>query len=164
MENHFSKKRNEWLVTLSRFIAEGFLAGRSPFIPGTMGTLPGILLWVVIPDGLFYWTVWCTLFLASLRGIKEIVKRSGHRDPPSVVIDEVLGFLLAGAFLGRDVKTGLSLFILFRIFDILKPWPASVVDKREGVFSIVLDDLIAGVYAHIAHVVIVARFIFPHGG
>lgn len=163
-KNDFPEKWKEGLVALSRCIAEGFLSGRSPLIPGTVGSLPGIVLWFLIPDGIFYWVVWCTLFVGSLRGIDEVVRETGHQDPPSVVIDEILGILLAGAFLPRDLKTGITIFILFRIFDILKPWPASVADKKEGSFYIILDDLIAGIYAHIAHVVIVAKFIFPHGG
>jgi len=73
----------------------------------------------------------------------------GRTDPSEVVIDEVAGFLVTMLLLPTSwVNMGLG-FVLFRFFDIAKPWPVRQAERLKGGFGIVVDDLLAGVYAHL---------------
>ena len=69
-------------------------------------------------------------------------------DPAVVTIDEVVGMLISIIFLPQTPMYLLSAFFLFRLLDILKPWPASYFDARPGGWNIMLDDVVAGVYAN----------------
>lgn len=125
--------------------------GLVPFAPGTLGSLvPGLpLAWLL--GGLGIWAILAgalVLFLAGWWAAGACEEIYGRRDPPCVVIDEVLGMLVAVAGLDPDWRALLLGFIFFRIADIWKPWPCRLVDRKvKGGLGIVLDDVLAGVYA-----------------
>jgi phosphatidylglycerophosphatase A len=148
------------MLFTSEVIAEGFFTGRSPLIPGTIGTIPGVILWYFIPSGWAFGVTFVILFLGSIPGVKEKMRKEGEKDPPCVVIDEVLGFFVAGAFHSRDLRTAISLFLLFRVLDVLKPWPASYFDKKQGALYVLMDDLVAGAYASAIFFLVVSPLIF----
>lgn len=155
------RRKREIFLKGSRFLARGFGTGNVPLIPGTFGTIPGVIAWYFLTDMFLYWGVVLLLFIVSVPGIQSLIEESGSSDPPSVVVDEILGFMVAAGFHQRDLVTGVSLFILFRFFDIVKPWPASLANRKEGVLFIVLDDLIAGVFASLVHTILVMKVFFP---
>ncbi len=139
-----------WLATFFGF-------GRSKIAPGTVGSLATLPL----AFGLAYYTgVWgivagvVVAFFVGVAATKEVLKWTSH-DPSFVVIDEVAGQLLTfaplAAFLqGRADAWGVYLtgFVLFRIFDILKPQPVRWADKKVlNAWGVMLDDIIAGTYA-----------------
>ncbi len=136
-----------------RFLASGFFSGHIPFTPGTCGTLIAIPLYLLLIGALQGWryagaVVAVTLFAIWISGLAE--KIYGRKDPPQVVIDEIAGFLLTMTAIPPTVVYIILGFILFRLFDILKPHPASWINSRmRGGSGIVLDDIVAGLYANI---------------
>jgi len=133
------------------FIAEGAYAGKSPVAPGTAGTVVGILLYLLMKN--LSPSVYLSLcFLISLIGTwaaghAEIIL--GQKDASPIVIDEIAGYLVA-MFL---VPTGwifiLAGFFVFRLFDIIKPWPLMQVQDLHGGPGIMLDDIGAGIYTNV---------------
>ena len=132
------------------FLSLGLGSGLSPFAPGTAGTLMAVLLY--IPLSMLPLTLYiAVLIVGSLVGIYLCEKTSnklGGHDHPAIVWDEFLGFWLTMLFAPSGWMWIVVGFVLFRLFDIWKPWPISVIDhKVKGGFGIMLDDLVAGAYA-----------------
>jgi phosphatidylglycerophosphatase A len=137
---------NSW----KRCIAFGFGSGLSPYAPGTIGTLVAIpLVWLCSLTGDMGYTL--LLVLSIMIGIPvctAVSQEMGGGDQGAIVWDEVAGFLVTMAFIPLSWSTLLAGFILFRLFDILKPWPIGYLDKKvKGGVGIMLDDLIAGALA-----------------
>jgi len=132
------------------FLSLGLGSGLSPFAPGTAGTLVAILLYIPLAT-LQLWGHIAVLILGSLIGIILCEKTSnelGGHDHPAIVWDEFLGYWLTMLFAPTGWIWIVIGFVLFRLFDIWKPWPISVIDhKVKGGFGIMLDDLVAGAYA-----------------
>lgn len=137
---------------LALLVAEFFYCGRFPAIPGTMGSLASLLLWV--PALYFSWPLWIKIGLllalffiglwASTYGIAHYQKP----DPKQVVIDEVVGQGLPLLFIDAHVGYVILAFILFRVFDILKPWPIKAIEHRFlNNWGLMVDDVIAGLLA-----------------
>lgn len=133
------------------FFATGCYAGKLPFAPGTWGTAVGFGLYFVIG-----WLAPFTYAITALAFVFLSIWVSDHArkfysidDPPEIVIDEIAGFLVAMAFHEPRLIVALSGFVLFRIFDILKPPPIRWIERRfPGGVGIVLDDVAAGVYTN----------------
>jgi len=126
--------------------------GYLPAAPGTWGTLAGVILslgFQNLPLGMYLLTTLAFFFLAVwLAGQAESLLKT--RDPQMIVADEVVGYLVALATFPPTWPYLLGGFILFRIFDILKPYPASFFNQRsQGGYDVVLDDVAAGVYANL---------------
>jgi phosphatidylglycerophosphatase A len=126
-----------------------FGAGLIPFAPGTMGTLAATPL-ILLSHAL--WMGYRVAFVVGVVGIavysgEQSQKLLAKNDPSEVVIDEVAGFLLTMLFLPKSwFALGLG-FVLFRVFDITKPYPIRHLERLPGGFGIVMDDLLAGFYA-----------------
>lgn len=143
-----STRKNDIVV----FLATGFFTGFLPTMPGTWGTFAGIPL-IIITHRLTSITqavvtvVFVTL-AASIAGRAEILFED--RDARPIVIDEMAGFLITLLWLPLNLVTLFLGFLLFRLFDIVKPPPISSLEKRlHGGWSIVLDDVLAGVFANV---------------
>jgi phosphatidylglycerophosphatase A len=138
------------LGTFPGFFAFGFGSGLSRFAPGTMGTLAAIpfapLLKALSP--LFYWGVLVALFAVGVWLCGVTAERLGKHDPGGIVWDEMVGYWLAIAFIPMDWRWLAAAFVLFRLFDILKPWPIRSVERFfKGGLGIMADDILAAVYA-----------------
>lgn len=133
----------------AHFIALGFGAGLVPVLPGTAGSLLGLLLFCParhLHIG-FYLSMLLGLFILGVFAAGRSARLLGDKDPSCIVIDEVFGMLLALLLVPPGWPWLLLGFVLFRMFDILKPWPIGLVDARvPGGLGIMLDDLLAGVY------------------
>ncbi len=147
------------------FIGLGFGSGLSKYAPGTVGTLWAWALFLIFSNTFTsnFWVIF--LFFSFFLGIwacSLTSKRLNKSDPSEIVIDEIVAFWLILALLpsktdpmGEVVMVGLPdwfiqllAFILFRVFDILKPAPINWIDKNiKGGFGIMLDDLVAGGFA-----------------
>ena len=139
-------------------LAFGLGTGCSPRAPGTVGTVLGVplflaLAWLPLP---LYLAVSLILFVFGCWLCGESSRLLGVHDSPGIVFDEVVGYLIAAAPLlptlsltDRPLWQGLLLaFLLFRIFDVVKPWPIRWLDRQvHGGFGIMVDDLLAGVFA-----------------
>ena len=137
-----------WLV------ATFFGAGTLRPGPGTWGSLAAVLCWAAIaraiPPGERGLAAFAAAVLVTAVGIPaatRFARAAGAKDPQQVVIDEVAGQLLTLAAAPLDWKPLLAGFVLFRAFDILKPWPIRRLEKLPEGVGIVMDDLGAGVYA-----------------
>ena len=139
----------KWLKNPLHCLSLGFGCGLSPSAPGTVGTLLGVVIYLLIMDLpiLFYLSVMLAV-IGIAAGVSEYTGDVlGGRDHRAIVIDEVAGFLVACISLPPSWLYLILAFILFRIFDIAKPWPISFVDQRiKGGVGIVGDDLLAGLY------------------
>jgi phosphatidylglycerophosphatase A len=130
-------------------IATGFGSGYSPYIPGTAGSLVGLLLYIILPVHSMYWlAISVTTFFIGVQVSTSVEKEEG-KDPKVVVIDEIVGQWLALLFLPRMITVYLAAFILFRLLDIVKPYPANRFEQLKGGTGIMLDDIVAGLYANI---------------
>ncbi len=130
------------------FLGLGFGSGLSPFAPGTAGTVVA-LLFVPLLAWLSTAYLLAVLLIASLVGIyicSYSARKLGTKDPSSVVWDEFVGLWIALAGFPVSFFWLLSGFLVFRCFDILKPWPINVFDRRvPGGLGIMLDDIVAGI-------------------
>ena len=133
----------------SHLFATWFGIGLLRPAPGTWGSFAALLIWyfaeflhptahVILPIFiLFSWLV-CS----------QATKESDSKDHSAIVIDEVAGMLVTLSFVSHGITTYLCAFLLFRLFDIWKPWPISWADQNvQGGLGILLDDLIAGLFA-----------------
>lgn len=128
----------------------GFGAGLSPVAPGTAGTLLGIVVYLALVSlgPVFYTLCVMSLFLAGCWACGQTAAALESHDHPGIVIDEIVGYLITMLFVPFSWYWILMGFILFRIFDIWKPWPVSLADRNvAGGFGIMLDDLLAALYA-----------------
>ena len=141
--------KNPW-----HFLATGFGSGLSPIIPGTMGTVAAIPLYLLMAQLPF--TVYLLItVVAALIGITICQKTSddmGVHDHGSIVWDEFVGFWITMAIAPVvSWQWVLAGFVLFRFFDMVKPWPISWLDKHvHGGLGIMIDDILAGFMAMIA--------------
>jgi phosphatidylglycerophosphatase A len=132
------------------FLAFGFGSGLSPFAPGTAGTLVAVLLELMIrPLGFpIRLGVTCAVIGAGFWICGESARRLRQHDHPGIVWDEFAGYLLTMLAAPAGWVWVIAGFTLFRVFDILKPWPIRELDHRiGGGAGIMLDDLAAGVAA-----------------
>ena len=135
---------------LLMFIATGAGSGYLPKAPGTWGTLVGLLLWwplALLPLTAYLATV-AVLFIVGVASAGAAEKILDRGDPGVVVIDEIVGVLIALAAVPLHPVAALAGFALFRLFDIAKPFPVGWVDRHlHGGLGIMLDDVAAGLYA-----------------
>jgi phosphatidylglycerophosphatase A len=132
------------------FLALGFGSGLAPVAPGTFGSVVGVLaaLFVQRLPLLGELAVIVSAFLAGIWICGESARRLGVHDHPGIVWDEIVGMLVTMAFAPAGWAWLLGGFVLFRFFDILKPWPIRKLDHgMDGGLGIMLDDVLAGVYA-----------------
>ena len=141
------------LRTLPGFLAFGFGSGLSRFAPGTVGTLAAIpfaILLMRLPTAGF-WILLGLLFLAGVYVCEVSSRRMGQHDPGGIVWDEMVAYWLTVAFIPCSWPWWALAFVLFRFFDIVKPWPIRRVEKRfGGGLGIMLDDIVAALYAMLA--------------
>ena len=152
------------LTTLHRIgllLATGFGAGQSPIAPGTVGSIEGVALYVALSAslrlshvgnavqivGLSLVTVF--VVIAGIWAANLYCDHSGVKDPQQVVVDEIAGQMIALLPLGTNptVVGVIAGLLLFRIFDIVKPYPARRLEYLPRGQGVMLDDLMAGVYA-----------------
>jgi phosphatidylglycerophosphatase A len=134
------------------FMATGFFIGTVPVAPGTFGSLIGLPVCFFLSRLNFLQSVICilifTLFAIGIASAAEKILK--QKDPGQIVIDEIAGLMVTFAGLPFNLKTAVAGFIIFRVFDILKPFPIRILDKRVGGGSgVVLDDILAGIYGNL---------------
>ena len=148
---------------LLMFIATGGGSGYLPKAPGTWGTLVGLVLWWPLA-GLSlaaYLAAVGLLFAVGVASAGAAEKILDRGDPGVVVIDEIVGVLIALTAAPLHPAAALVGFALFRVFDILKPWPICWFDRHvEGGLGIMLDDIVAGIFACLT-LQLLAHFVLP---
>ena len=140
--------KNKVLSRLSFLWSIGFGLGQLPFAPGTFGTLLAIpLCWFGSFLGLFWHIVfWLVLLVLSIISSSNTANELKLKDPGCIVCDEVVGFWLVLLVVPWQIYWVICAFLLFRLFDIFKPWPINLIDKSNSGWSIVADDLAAALF------------------
>jgi phosphatidylglycerophosphatase A len=132
------------------FLALGFGSGLLPKAPGTYGTLAAIPIYLLLaPFSMsVYLAVVIVMSLAGIYICGKAAEDAGVHDHGAIVWDEIVGFLITMFMVPLTWQSIVVGFILFRIFDIFKPWPISFIDKNvHGGLGIMLDDVLAGIAA-----------------
>ncbi len=135
----------------AQFLATGAGAGYAPFAPGTAGSLLGLLLFWPLSRLPFAGEVGVTvaLFLLGTLAATHMASRLGLKDPGIVVVDEVVGQWVSLLLLPLTPVTVALGFLLFRLLDVVKPWPARDFERLPGGWGIMADDVMAGIYANL---------------
>jgi phosphatidylglycerophosphatase A len=145
----------------ARLIASWFGAGLLPWAPGSWGSLAALpLAWAIVLLGSKLWLLVAAVavFVLGCVAAEYAVRDGGEQDPGWIVIDEVAGQWLTLLVLPLDLGAYAIGFVLFRLFDIWKPWPIRQVERRYGGgFGIMTDDVLAAVYA--AAVIAIGRML-----
>jgi phosphatidylglycerophosphatase A len=150
----------------SDWIATWFGAGCLPKAPGTWGSLAALPpAWAIAvtlgAPGLFAATL--LAFCGGLWATSHTLRRTDESDPSSVVIDEVAGQWLTLLAVPPTVAGYALAFVLFRIFDIVKPWPIRMIERRiPGAWGVMLDDILAALYA--LAILVLIRAVIPGAG
>jgi len=139
--------------SLTMFLATGFFSGYLPKAPGTWGSLAALPLWFLLsflsPSS--YALMLVVVFFLGWFVAGEAEKILDRPDPGCVVIDEIFGMFITLFAAPRSWIALILAFLLFRLFDIIKPFPVSWFDRRiNGGLGIMLDDAMAGIYAFLA--------------
>ncbi|MDD5760311.1 MAG: phosphatidylglycerophosphatase A [Desulfobulbaceae bacterium] len=132
------------------FIATGAYTGYLPKAPGTWGTLVALPLNLLLLQlsARGYGFALLGIFMVAIYTAGAAEKILDRKDPGAIVIDEIIGMLIALIAAPNQPLVWLMAFLLFRLFDITKPWPVSWADRHlNGGLGIVLDDVLAGAYA-----------------
>ena len=137
---------------LSVAVATALGVGYVPFAPGTFGSLAGLVVFAAVrASGLpvVELAAIVVVFLIGAWAASAAETHFGHIDPGPVVIDEVLGMLVTLAFIPVGWPAALTGFLLFRVFDVIKPYPANRFERLHGGFGVMADDAMAAVYANV---------------
>lgn len=150
------------------FLGLGFGTGLIPRAPGTFGTLAAIPLAVAAALA-GQWAYLLVTLLAVTGGVvicEETARLLGAHDHAAIVWDEIAGFLVTMLLVPMTAVNVIAGFILFRLFDILKPWPIRRIDRQVGGgLGIILDDLVAGLFAALTLLLLVQTGLFgPYTG
>jgi phosphatidylglycerophosphatase A len=137
------------LKKIAYTIATGFGSGYSPLIPGTAGSFIALIIFVLVPLDNASWLIICLIVFFTGVWAAKIVEKEHGKDPGLVVIDEFVGQWISLLFLPRIFLVFIAAFIIFRILDILKPFPANDSQKLAHGWGIMIDDVIAGIYTNV---------------
>jgi len=140
------------VTRLAVFIATVGYSGYFPIAPGTVGSLAGLVFYLLV-----WWSrspvvevgLIVVLFTVGVWAGTTAERYFGGIDPGPIVIDEVVGMLITLAFIPVGPSGALLGFVLFRIFDVVKPYPAGRLERLHGGFGVMADDAMAAVYANV---------------
>lgn len=138
-----------------KLISTGFYLGYSPIAPGTVGSLLGVLIYLLLRELVYvYIAVTLLLFIVGFIVSEKAEEIFNEKDSPKIVIDEIASICLVYIFIKPTwLMVGFG-FLLFRVFDIMKPYPAKRLEKLSGSKGIMLDDLVAACYAILGVVIL----------
>ena len=141
------------MTRLAVFIATVGYCGYFPIAPGTVGSAAGLLFYLAVwwaQSPVFEVALILVLFAAGIWAGTTSERYFGGIDPGPIVMDEVVGMLITLAFIPVSVTGALIGFLLFRVFDVIKPFPAGRFEKLHGGLGVMADDAMAAIYANIA--------------
>jgi phosphatidylglycerophosphatase A len=140
------------VTRLAVLLATAGYSGYFPIAPGTVGSAAGLVVYLLV-----WWTrsplvetaLIAAVFALGTWAATHAERYFGGIDPGPVVIDEVLGMLVTLAFIPAGWSAMLAGFVIFRVFDVVKPFPADRLEKLHGGFGIMADDAMAGIYSNL---------------
>jgi phosphatidylglycerophosphatase A len=140
-------------MRLGLFISTCGYLGYVPVAPGTFGSAAGLLVYAAVRwsgSSAFELAVIVLLFAVGVWSSGVAERHFGGVDPAPVILDEVVGMLITLAFIPVSIPGAIVGFLLFRLFDVVKPWPANRLEALHGGLGIMADDAMAGVYGNVA--------------
>ncbi len=134
---------------IARLLATGFYTGYAPKAPGTAGSLFGLFLYWAIPGSESVYSLGgiVLLFLAGVWAANRVEKETKVQDNQIIVIDEIVGMLITVVLFEKTLIWLVVGFLLFRFFDIIKPFPAKSSEKIPHGWGVMIDDVVAGIYS-----------------
>jgi phosphatidylglycerophosphatase A len=149
------------VTRLAVFLATAGYSGYFPIAPGTVGSAVGLLVYAAV-----WWTQSRVLEVVLIAGLFAIgvwaatiaERYFGGIDPGPIVLDEVVGMLITLAFIPVGPSGALAGFVLFRVFDVIKPFPAARLEKLHGGLGVMADDAMAAVYANVCLRIVLILF------
>jgi phosphatidylglycerophosphatase A len=131
--------------------------GYAPVAPGTFGSMVGLLIWALLPrTPQVQGAVILLLLAAGIWSASTAERHFRSTDPSAVVIDEVMGMLVTLFMLPVEWVGASAGFLIFRLFDVVKLYPANRLERLHGGVGVMADDLMSGVYANLALRVLLA--------
>jgi len=142
------KRTGDFLVKAASSV---FFIGYLPLVPGTFGSIFGVGLFYLLKGttSVTYFSFIFGIIVLGLITSGRTERLLNKKDPGYIVIDEVAGMLIALSFMPLDFKIIFLAFLIFRILDTLKPYPAARLQNKRGAVGVMGDDLIAGIYTNI---------------
>ena len=140
-------------MRLGLFIATCGYLGYVPVAPGTFGSAAGLVVLAAVRwsgSPALELAVIMLLFAVGVWSANAAERHFGGVDPAPVILDEVVGMLITLAFLPVHITGAVVGFLLFRLFDVVKPWPANRLEAVHGGLGVMADDAMAGVYGNVA--------------
>jgi phosphatidylglycerophosphatase A len=143
---------------LTRLVATGGYLGYAPLAPASVGSLgSAVLYWYLLPEirpgasplAVASLLISVAAFIAASIWVAGVAERALGHDSKRIVIDEFAGYLVAVAFLPKTLLVYALAFVLFRVLDIVKPFPARRMEAAGGGVGVVLDDVVVGVYTNV---------------
>jgi phosphatidylglycerophosphatase A len=149
------------VTRLAVFLATAAYTGYVPIAPGTVGSAVGLAVYALV-----WWTgsavveasLILVLFAAGVWAATVAERYFGGIDPGPIVLDEVVGMLITLAFIPVGWPAALAGFFLFRVFDVIKPFPAGRLEKLHGGLGVMADDAMAAAYANVSLRLLIALF------
>ena len=143
------------MKTIIKLISTGFYLGYSPIASGTVGSLLGVLIYLVFREFIYvYIAVTVLLFILGFLVSQKAEEIFDEKDSGKIVIDEIASMCLVYIFIKPTwFMLGFG-FLLFRVFDVMKPYPAKRLEKLSGSKGIMLDDVVAACYAILGVVIL----------
>lgn len=145
-------ERPSGLTALAVFIATGAYSGYFPIAPGTAGSAVGLVLYFLVRAAAYPWLeafVIVAVLMAGWWSAHVAERYFGGTDPGPVVIDEVAGMLITVCFVPVSLTGAIVAFFVFRVLDIVKPFPADRLEALNGGLGIMSDDVMAGIYGNL---------------
>ena len=137
-------------LRISEVIGTVFYVGRSPFAPGTMGSLAALLVWYILKPSIIdplFLLITGGVFFIGIAVSTVLIDVWNEKDPKEIVIDEWVGMWISLYLVPHTILWGFVAFFFFRVFDILKPGPVQVMDDMDDAIGVMMDDVVAGILA-----------------
>ena len=141
------------MTRLAVFVATAGYCGYFPIAPGTVGSAAGLVVYLLVwwtGSRVFEAALIIALFAIGVWAATIAERYFGGVDPGPIVMDEVVGMLITLAFIPVGWQAALAGFLLFRIFDVIKPYPAGRFEALHGGLGVMADDAMAAVYANLS--------------
>ena len=135
-------------LKLAEIIGTVLYVGKSPFAPGTVGSLVALGMWFILKPSIIdplFLLITGGIFFLGIAVSTVLIEAWNKKDPKEIVIDEWVGMWIGLYLVEHSIFWGLSAFFCFRFFDIFKPGPIGEMDKMDGSIGVMMDDVVAGI-------------------
>ena len=137
-------------LKLAEIIGTVLYVGKSPFAPGTVGSLVALGVWFILKPSIIaplFLLITGGIFFVGIAVSTVLIEAWNKKDPKEIVIDEWVGMWISLYLVPHEIIWGLVSFFFFRLFDIFKPGPVQVMDDMDDSIGVMMDDVVAGILA-----------------